>query len=234
MTSTARRPSSSPAPRLSRIVDEALQSVLSPERSDEIVSEALGAAALPTVPDEPGALRVFVEGPLFACLARHLEVSDALELTGQLRGALELAFGAPPSRTRSDVRRRPTLPAEPSRVLVATRASHLVFRLHELLEERVEVLPLDDEARLRERVERVARGAVLIVDRERPGVPAELASLLAAALPPGVTVVWWRASDAERRAVAAELAGGPRFVGCAPERALGELAAVCRDALALD
>ncbi|HJL16905.1 MAG TPA: hypothetical protein RMH99_14670 [Sandaracinaceae bacterium LLY-WYZ-13_1] len=217
----------------SLIVEEALATVLSPVRLDEVVSEALGMAGLHEIPERPVSLRVFVEGALFATLARHLEVSDALELVGQIRAALELALdAAPPTRPHSDVRTRLNLPPTPNRVLVVTQASLVVFLLQDVVGEDLDVVPLSDEASLRDRIRRFGGEALLVVvDRRHPCVGPGVSELLADELGSESTVIWWGAHGAETEDVSRRLRGGPRLIGCEFDLELADLGRLCRSLL---
>jgi hypothetical protein len=233
MASTARRPSRPSPPLASLIVEEVLGTVLAPDRLDELISESLGMAALPGLPEEGTALRAYVEGPLFATLSRHLDVSDALELVGQIRAALELALREPaPERPASHVRSNPTLPAAPQRVLVLTRASLVVFLLQDVLGDAVEVMPLSTLAALKDRLRRLGpQPVLLVVDRKHPSVGPDACAELRGELSGESTVVWWGAPSAEAEQVTHRMRGGPRLVACDFDLQLADLGALCKNLL---
>ncbi len=215
-------------PRLALIVEEALAAVLAPDRRRAMLDEALMTAGLEDIPERPSGLRVFVEGALFSSLARHLDVSDALELVGQIRAALELALSATPDdRPTSDVRDRITLPAPPARTLVVTGASLVVFLMGDVLGEHVEVVPVSSGGELRERLRRWAGSPLLVVvDRKHACVDTSVCDMLREHLDERSTVVWWGASGEERGAVTSALAGGPRAITC--DQRLADLGELCR------
>ncbi len=216
--------------RLALIVEEALGAVLAPARRLEIVDEALSTAGLDAIPDQPSSLRVFVEGALFSVLARHLEVSDALELVAQIRAALELALNSTDEdRAVSDVRERITLPAPPNRTLVVTGASLVVFLLGDVIGEHVEVLAVSNEDDLRDWLRRSAGSSMMVVvDRKHPCVEPSVCELLRAELSEQSTVVWWGAEPEEHVTVNGILAGGPRTITCDADLRLADLGELCR------
>lgn len=222
--------SSAPGPSAALIVEEVLASVLSPERRGEVIGEALGMAAIPAIPDSPASLRVFVEGALFSTLARHLEVSDALELVGQIRSALELAMDTlEDQRPTSDIHTRMSLPVGPQRVLVVSQASLVVFLLQDVVGDAVEVLPVSNTPDLRDRLRRMSGQALLVViDRKHPCVGPGVCNLLRTELGPDSTVIWWGAHGAEREEVARRLRGGPQAIPCDFDLRLTDLGDLCQ------
>lgn len=213
------------------LVEEALAAILAPARRREILGEALESADVDDIPDQPMALRVFLEGALFTTLARHLEVSDALELVAQIRSTLELAMAnAPDERPRSEVRERITLPAPPTTALVLTNASLVVFLLADALGDApVEVVPVSNRSELEDRLRRMAgRSLLVVVDRKHACVDVSVCSELRDELDPFSTVVWWGARGAERTMASAMLAGGPRMIACEADLGLADLGELCR------
>lgn len=219
-----------PGAGVSIIVDEVLSAVLAPARKDSTLGEALEMAELDAIPEQPTSLRIFVEGALFATLARHLEVSDALELVAQIRASLELALDtAPDERPTSDIRGRMRLESAPTRVLVVTQASLVVFLLQDVLGDEVEVMPIDDQATLRDRLRRLAGQPLLVVvDRKHPCAGPGVCELLGQELDASSTVVWWGAQGAELSRVERLLRNGPRVVPCPFDVQLVDLGGVCR------
>lgn len=215
------------------IVEEVLGAVLAPKRQRETLDEALATADLDAIPDRPSALRVFVDGALFATLARHLEVSDALELVAQIRASLDLALSTTPDdRPSSDIRDRMRLDDAPSRVFVVTQASLVVFLLQDVLGDDVEVMPVGSAATLRDRLRRFGGQPLLIVvDRKHPCAGTGICELLAEELGSSSTVVWWGAHGAESETVERLLRGGPKLVPCAFDLQLADLGDVCRGLL---
>lgn len=215
--------------RLALIVEEALSAVLAPDRRDTVLHEALTAAGVEQVPERPSSLRVFVEGALFSVLARHLEVSDALELVAQIRSALELALStAEDERPKSDVRDRITLPAPPARVLVVTGASLVVFLLGDVVGENVEVVPVTSAGEVRDRLRRWAGTPLLVVvDRKHACVDASICPVLREQLGDRSTVVWWGAPSDEQTVVTSMLLGGPRAITCDADMRLADLGQLC-------
>jgi hypothetical protein len=196
----------------------------------DILDESLRAAELTTIPERPTALRIFIEGALFATLTRHLEVADALEIVSQIRATLELALSATPDdRPTSAVRDRITLPAPPARVIVVTNASLVVFLLGDTLGDGVDVVPVSNASDLCDRVRRF-RGAPLLVviDRKHPCVDASICEMLLRELDPRSTVVWWAAEPGEQELVAEQLCGGPMLVPAEHSLPLAELGDLCR------
>ncbi len=222
--------SGSSAPSAALIVEEVLATVLSPERRGELLGEALGMAALPAIPDGAGSLRVFVEGALFSTLARHLEVSDALELVGQIRSALELALDCmEEERPISDIHTRMSLPAGPQRVLVVSQASLVVFLLQDVVGDAVDVLPVSNTPALRDRLRRMAGQSLLVVvDRKHPCVGPGVCNLLRTELGPDSTVIWWGAHGAEREDITRRLRGGPQAITCEFDLRLSDLGELCQ------
>ncbi|MCZ7686674.1 MAG: hypothetical protein M5U28_51165 [Sandaracinaceae bacterium] len=163
------------------IVEEALGAVLAPSMLHRVLEEALRSAELTSIPDQRGALRVFLEGALFSALIQHVAVPDALEMVAQVRSALELALAsAPDDRPTSDVREKITLPAPPARVIVVTSASLVVFLLADELGDDIDVVPVSTEADLVDRLQRFAeRPLLVVVDRRHPAVEASVAEELA-------------------------------------------------------
>lgn len=213
------------------MIEEALGAILAPARRRELVGEALDAAELDAIPDEPSALRVFLEGALFSALTRHLEVRDALELVSQIRATLEIALASvPEERPRSDVRARITMPLVPRTTVVVTNASLVVFLLGDMLgDAAVDVVPVSSHAELRQRLQRMSGTPLLVViDRKHAAVDVTACALLREELDPRSTVVWWGASAAERTMAAAFLAGGPRVIPCESGVGLADLGELCR------
>lgn len=202
---------------------------MAPAARRELLAEALATAELDAIPTRPAALRAFVEGALFSVLTRWLELRDSVELIAQLRATLELAFSAQPEEEAgSEVRPCVPLPSTPTAVWVVTSASLVVFLLGDILGDDADVVPITDESKLRERLERTkGRPIVLVVDRKHPAVDLSICTLLREELDPHSTVIWWGASPAERTMASAALAGGPRLIPCETEVGLADLAELC-------
>lgn len=214
---------------LAIIVEEALGAVLAPRRCGEVVDEALEAGGLDTMPDRPMAMRIFLEGPLFSVLTRHMSVPDAIELVSQVRGALDLALSlSSDDRPVSDVRERPALPAARTSAFVVTNASVVVFLLADVLGDAVDVLTVAP-SELRGRLA-VDAPRLVIVDRRYPSVDTSICATLKR-MPASGVVVWWAAEVAEQLTVGRLLRGGPRVVTTAPDLTLADLGALCRDLL---
>lgn len=219
-----------PLPAFGLIVEEALGAVFAPARLYEVLDESLRTADVPTIPEAPTALRVFIEGALFSTLCRHLDMGDALEIVAQIRSALELALTTTPDeRPSSAVRERITLPAPPARLIVVTNASLVVFLLGDILGDGVDVVPVTNGADLRDRVHRFRDMPLLVVvDRKHPCVDTSVCDTLLRELDARSTVVWWAGDPAEQRLVTSLLAGGPKLVRCDPDLRLADLGALCR------
>lgn len=212
------------------MIDEALGAVLAPARRRQIIFEALDAAGLDAVPEEPAPLRAFLEGALFSALARHLEVSDAIELVAQLRAILELALSAGDDPPRSEIRERVTPPAAFGSALVVTNASLVVFLLGDMLGDRpIEVVPTSRFGALREELRRrTGMPLLVVVDRKHPAVDVSVCTLLRDELDARSIVLWWGAPSAEQLMVSGLLAGGPRVITCEPTFGLPDLGELCR------
>ena len=212
---------------------EALGAVLAPKRRREVIEEALDAAGASMLPTSSADLRLFVDGPLFAALARHLEVSDALELVHQVRGSMALALSEVEGAPISDIRNaRRILSPAPQRVFVATAASLVVFLLQDVLGDTVEVFPAGDLSVLEDRIRRSpAQRLLVIIDRKHPCVDRGVTSLLTRELGEDSTVIWWGAPGSESRLVGEDLRGGPRVIPCGFDTSLADLSDICRTLL---
>ncbi len=212
------------------IVEEALGAVLAPSMLHRVLEEALRSAELTSIPDQPGALRVFLEGALFSTLIQHVAVPDALEMVAQVRSALELALAsAPDDRPTSDVREKITLPAPPARVIVVTSASLVVFLLADELGDDIDVVPVSTEADLLDRLQRFAeRPLLVVVDRRHPAVEAAVAEELASRLGARHSVVWWTDDEDEHQWVLQQLEGGPKVARFRRGMGLADLGRLCR------
>src|SRR5690606_22820983 len=135
-----------------------------------------------------------VEGALFTTVARHLDVSDGLELVAQIRAALALAYRSEPDeRPPSHIRAAGLTMSRPRRVVVVSRASLVVFLLQDVLGESVDVMPATTPSGLCDRLRRSPGPVVVVVDRKHPCVDESVCALLAEELPKGSTVLWWGA-----------------------------------------
>lgn len=223
-------------PSLAALVEEALGAVLSGERLREVVDEALEIADLPEIPETAAAIRVFVEGPLFSALSHRLDMPDALEVLSQLRRSLDHALRDPAeekSELTSDVRmRRMRLDAVPSTstVLVATKASLVVFLLQDMLGDDVEILPVSSEEDLVDRLQRMPRAVLLVVDRRHPCVGPSAAGKLEALIP-GSQVVWWCGQPHEQTLVEGRLGAGCELVSTREDLPLADLGQLCQELL---
>lgn len=219
-----------PAEAFPLIVEEALGAVLAPAILYEVLEEALRAAELTTIPDQPSSLRVFLEGPVFSTLTQYVSVPDALEVVAQVRSALELALASTPEeRPSSEVRERITLPAPPARVVVVTSASLVVFLLADELGDDIDVVPVATAGDLMDRARRFGdRPLLIVVDRRHPAVEASVCEDLARALHPKHTVVWWTDDPDEHEWASRQLEGGPTVVRFRRGMGLADLARLCR------
>ncbi|HEY8428839.1 MAG TPA: hypothetical protein VIL20_10710 [Sandaracinaceae bacterium] len=226
----ARRTHSPSEPTFGAIVEEVLGAVFAPARLHEVLHEALVLAEHPQVPEHPDSVRVFIEGPLFTVLARHLDVANALEIVGQIRSALELALTTmPDERMTSEVRERITLPAPPARALVVSSASLVVFLLGDMLGDGVDVVPVNSASDLADRLRRFGRSPLLVVvDRKHPCVDLSICTMLRRSLDVHSTVIWWTDDVDEQAQVSAELQGGPILVATEPDTRLADLGELCR------
>ncbi len=211
-------------PSVVLVVEEVLGSVLSPARVGLVLREATAAAGLQEVPAQPAALRVFVEGALFAALTEHLDVADALEILQHIRGALAHAF--PPNELSSDIRMRQGAELSPRTVLVATAASLVVFLLQDMLGEEVDILPVSSEGQLADRLRRATGPLLLLVDRQHAAL-GDLRHHLSS-LPAGSAVIWWGGSTAEQRGVEGALGGHVELVPTPEDLRLADLGELCR------
>lgn len=222
----ARSISSNP---LAAVLDEALGAVLSPAMRGDVLTEAVAVAGLDAVPRDPSEMRLFLEGPLFSTLARHIAISDALELLAQVRAALELALGHADEAPRSDVRERPWPPgAARTTALVVTPAAEALFFLADLVGEDVDVLSVASASELRQQLSRGAPRLVL-VDR-RTGVAPDVYDVLLERLSRSTIVLLWGGAAVDR-ANDSTLAGRLRLVTTPPHLRLGELGALCQELL---
>lgn len=211
-----------------------LSAILSPRRVREVLDEALRVGGTNRVPESPVSLRVFIEGPLFSVLSRHLGIGDALDIGAQLRAALALALREAPGMTHepdtSEVRERGASHAPGSlRVLVVTKASVVVFLLQDVLGESVEVVPVGSERELEDRLRRLG-GVVslVVVDRRHAAVGPEACRLLVGHAPKETTVIWWGAQGPEQLDVEEQLQGGPRVIPTHRDMELADLGELCR------
>lgn len=214
------------------IVEEALSVVLAPDRRSDVVFDALVIAGLTTLPERPTSMRIFVEGALFSSLAKHLGVETALEIVAQIRAALEIALGVDDKPPRSDVRERIRIeePAGPRKALVVTQASLVVFLLQDMIGDEIEVLPINSEAELKDRMPRAGEAALVVIDRKHPCVDLDSCSVLRK-LSADSTVVWWGASPLEQETLHSLLSDGPRVVACDFDLRLADLGDLCRELL---
>jgi hypothetical protein len=212
------------------IIEEGLGMVLAPDRLWSVIDEALSQAGLDEIPERPSKLRVFVEGALFTTLARHLDASDALELVSQIRSSLELALaGTADERPFSDVHRRDTLPAPPSRVIVVTQASLVVFLLQDVLSDSADVVAINTVAELSDRLRRLHGQPVLVVvDRKHACTDLSVCELLRVELDSDSVVVWWGAPTSEQAEVSSLLRDGPRAIACQFDLRLSDLGDLCQ------
>lgn len=215
------------SPHLGMVVEEGLRAVLSPTHAEVVLREALILAGLPELPRRPMALRVFVEGALFAVLGEHLDVGDALEVLSQLRAALshmvpEMA-SPPPS---SDIRRRGTVPEHPRNVVVATEASLVVFLLQDMLGDDVEILPVSSEAQLLDRLRRSIYPMLLVVDRKHACVGPEVLPGLRD-LRPGSAVIWWGGPSHEQLRCESALGTDVSLISTDERMRLADLGELC-------
>lgn len=208
----------------------------------KVLREACQAAGLASVPDEPVALRIFLEGALSTALTRRLGVPMALELGGQIRESLLHVFEPEEPNVQvtgelpiSEARERVRLsgPAAGHMALVVTQASLVVFLLQDQLNNAVEVLPVSGEKELKDRLRRFGgRSLLVVIDRRHPCVGPSVARMLRRELEPTSSVVWWGADQAEMLEVEAALSGGPRFIRTSDECRLADLGSVCLSAIA--
>jgi hypothetical protein len=211
------------------IVDEALGAVLAPERRADVVLDALLIAGTTAIPSKPTSMRIFVEGALFSSLSRHLGVEIALEVTSQIRSALELALETD-DRPRSDVRPRIRVEPAPKCALVVTQASLVVFLLQDMIGNEVDVMPINSEAELRDRLPKHGESVLVVIDRKHPCVDLTACNTLRR-LGQSSTVVWWGAPALEHDALMKNLADGPRVVACELDLRLADLGELCRELL---
>lgn len=227
------------SPSAASIVEEVLSAILSPRRVREVIDEALRLGGAATVPDSPVSLRVFIEGPLFSALSRHLGIGDALDIGAQVRAALALALreevGAAVEPDTSEVReRRVSAPAQGVRVLAVTKASIVVFLLQDMLGEGVEIHPVGSERALEDRLRRLGGSpSLIVIDRRHPCVGLEACRLLVGLAPRTSTVVWWGAQGPEQLEVEERLEGGPRVIPTHRDMELADLGELCRGVIEL-
>ncbi len=214
----------------SLIVEEALAAVFSPRRVRTVLEDACRLAGLGGVPDAPISLRVFVEGPLFSTLSRHLGISDALDVSEQLRGALAFALGERLRDEPSGIRlKRSDAPGPTRQVLVLTQASVVVFLLQDVLGDGAELIQLKSQKELENQLAGLgAPPRLIIVDRRHPCVGPGACPTLQERTSRTSTVVWWGADESERADVARRLEGGPRLIGPASDMDLADLGLLCR------
>lgn len=214
---------------LAAVLDEALGAVLSPGIRGDVLTEAVAVGGLDAVPRDPSEMRLFLEGPLFSTLARHIAISDALELLSQVRSALELALGHSDEAPRSDIRERPW-PARTARTtaLVVTPAAEALFFLADLLGEDVDVVSVASASELRQQL---ARGTprLVLVDR-RQGVDPQVYDVLLDRLTRSPVVLLWGGAAVDR-ANDSTLSARLRLVTTPPTLRLGELGALCLELL---
>lgn len=217
-------------------MEEVLSAILSPRRLREVLDEALRIGGLTEVPDVPISLRVFIEGPLFSALSRHLGIGDALDIGAQVRAALALALrddpaSIPPVAHASEVRERGAASQVPegTRVLAVTKASVVVFLLQDVLGDGVEVIPVGTERVLEDRLRRLgATAPLIVVDRRHPAVDVDACRLLVGHASKETTVIWWAADGAEQLEVEEQLSHGPRVIPTHRDMELADLGELCR------
>jgi len=186
------------------------------------------------VPEAPVALRVFVEGALFNTLSRQLGISNALDVSEQIRGALVLALRDDLHEEASGIRLRSRSSGPLPAVLVVSRASLVVFLLRDLLSDGAPVTQLQSLEALENHLrERRPQRALIIVDRRHPCVGVEACATLLEHATKHSTVVWWGAQEAERGEVAARLTDGPALLAADLEMDLADLGVLCRRAMEL-
>lgn len=228
------------SPSAATIVEEVLSAILSPRRVKEVIDEALRLGEGATVPESPIQLRVFVEGPLFSSLSRHLGIGDALDVSAQVRATLALALREDASHVAeadsSEVReRRVSNPASGAiRVLAVTQASVVVFLLQDMLGDAVEVQSINSMAALEDRLRRIgAQPSLIVVDRRHPAVGPDACRILVGHTPRTATVIWWGAQGPEQLEVEERLDGGPRLIPTHRDMELADLGELCRGVIEL-
>ena len=213
-------------PRMA-IIEEVLSTVLVPDRVEKVIREALSAADLTEVPRTAVELEAFVDGALFATLARHLDIGDGLEVVTQIRASLALVLETDTFRPVSDVRSATRVTATARRVLVATRASLVVFLLQDVLGDEVDVFPIADETVLTKRLALEPTTGLIVVDRKHSCLETSACSLLRK-LDPRATVMWWGGTSTEVQEVTRQLAGGPNLHAFAEDASLADLSDMVR------
>ena len=218
------------APSAKLIVEEVLRAVLSSRRVRQVLEDACQIAGIGAVPYAPISLRVFVEGALFSTLSRQLGISDALDVSEQIRGALALALRDNLEEESSGIRlKRSEAPGSSPHVLVLSQASLVVFLLQDVLDDDVNLIQLKSQDELENRLARMgAQPMLIVVDRRHPCVGPGACPILVERSSPTSTVVWWGADEAERAEVERRLEGGPRLVPAAHDLDLADLGLLCR------
>lgn len=228
------------SPSAATIVEEVLSAILSPRRVKEVIDEALRLGEGTTVPESPIQLRVFVEGPLFSSLSRHLGIGDALDVSAQVRATLALALredvGGGAEAESSEVReRRVSSRANGAiRVLAVTQASVVVFLLQDMLGDAVEVQSINSVGALEDRLRRIGgQPSLIVIDRRHPSVGPDVCRILVGLAPRTSTVIWWGAQGPEQLEVEERLDGGPRLIPTHRDMELADLGELCRGVIEL-
>lgn len=107
-----------------------------------------------------------------------------------------------------------------------------IFLLQDMFGDAVDVLPVNGEQELRDRLRRFGGHPLLVViDRLHPCVGPGVARILRTDLSESSAVVWWGADAEEQLDVESTLAGGPRFTAAGSELSLADLGELCMSAV---